>query len=96
MMDILESENIGPILAAIKADFILPVVYPDTVVVHTTITRLGNSSFDMDYKITSNDRGGSLVATGSASGVLCDYSTGKSTPISDSLRSRIIELESAV
>ncbi|MBJ29327.1 MAG: thioesterase [Euryarchaeota archaeon] len=96
MMDILESENIGPILAAIKADFLLPVVYPDTVVVQTTITRLGNSSFDMDYKITSTDRGGGLVATGSASGVLCDYSTGKSTPISDSLRSRIIALESAV
>ena len=94
MMDILESDNIGPILAGLKADFLIPVVYPDTVVVHTTITRLGKSSFDMDYKITSSEKGGSLVATGSARGVLCDYSTGKSTPISDSLRSRIVEFES--
>tara|TARA_B100000965_G_scaffold70132_1_gene55324 strand:+ start:4532 stop:4966 length:435 start_codon:yes stop_codon:yes gene_type:complete len=94
MMDMLESDNIGPILAGIKADFLHPVVYPDTVVAHTTITRLGNSSFDMDYKITSSNRQGSLVATGSASGVMCDYSTGRSTPISDHLRSRIFELES--
>ena len=43
MMDMLESDNIGPILAGIKADFLHPVVYPDTVVAQNTITRLGNS-----------------------------------------------------
>ena len=94
MMEIFESENIGPILAGIKADFLFPVVYPDTVVAHTTITRLGKSSFDMHYKITSSKKEGRLVATGTASGVMCNYSTGKSTPISNSLRARIVELES--
>tara|TARA_B100000405_G_C16495037_1_gene341560 strand:- start:103 stop:543 length:441 start_codon:yes stop_codon:yes gene_type:complete len=95
MMDTFESEKIGPILAAIKADFLAPVVYPDTVVVHTTISKMGRSSFDMAYKIMSSANGGELVATGSATGVMCDYSTGSSTPISENLRARITDLERA-
>ena len=93
MMDTFESEKIGPILAAIKADFLAPVVYPDTVVVHTTISKMGRSSFDMAYKIKSSANGGELVATGSATGVMCDYSSGSSTPISEDLRARITDLE---
>ena len=93
MMDTFESEKIGPILAAIKADFLAPVVYPDTVVVHTTISKMGRSSFEMAYKIMSSAKGGELVATGSATGVMCDYSTGSSTPISENLRARITDLE---
>ena len=93
MMDTFESEKIGPILAAIKADFLAPVVYPDTVVVHTTISKMGRASFDMAYKIMSSANGGEFVATGSATGVMCDYSTGRSTPISENLRARITDLE---
>ena len=93
MMDTFESEKIGPILAAIKADFLAPVVYPDTIVMHTTISKMGRSSFDMAYKIMSSANGGELVATGSATGVMCDYSTGSSTPISENLRARITDLE---
>ena len=95
MMDTFESEKIGPILAAIKADFLAPVVYPDTIVVHTTISKMGRASFDMAYKIMSSANGGELVATGSATGVMCDYSTGSSTPISENLRARITDLEQA-
>ena len=93
MMDTFESEKIGPILGAIKADFLAPVDYPDTVVEHTTISKMGRSSFEMAYKIMSSANGGELVATGSATGVMCDYSTGSSTPISENLRARITDLE---
>ena len=95
MMESFKSEKIGPILAAIKADFLAPVVYPDTIVVHTTISKIGRSSFEMGYKIMSSAKGGELVATGSATGVMCDYSTGSSTPISENLRARITDLERA-
>ena len=95
MMDTFETEKIGPILAAIKADFLAPVIYPDTIVVQTTISKMGRSSFEMGYKIMSSANGGELVATGSATGVMCDYSTGSSTPISENLRARITDLERA-
>ena len=92
-MEKMESDGIGPILAGIKADYHSPVHFPDRVTVHASVTRLGNSSFDMGYRITSERKEGQIVATGTVFGVMCDYGTGKSTPIPDFLRSRILELE---
>tara|TARA_Y100001970_G_scaffold119378_1_gene148117 strand:+ start:8875 stop:9204 length:330 start_codon:yes stop_codon:yes gene_type:complete len=91
-----KSEGIGPILAGLKADYLSPVSFPDTVTVHTTVTRIGNSSFDMGYKITSEAKGGELVATGTVSGVVFDYGAGKSTAMPDSLRQKIYEIEASV
>ena len=47
----------------------------------------------MSYRITSEASGGELVATGTVSGVVFDYGAGKSTPMPDSLRQRIHDLE---
>ena len=88
-----DSEGIGPILAGIKVDYIAPVGFPATVTVHTTITHIGNSSFEMGYRITSAAREGEIVATGTVSGVVFDYNAGHSTPMPDSLRAGILELE---
>ena len=92
-IDLHESEGIGPILAGLKVDYSAPVQFPDTITVHTTVTRLGNSSFDMAYRITSAANRGGSVATGTVSCVVFDYDAGSSTPIPDSLRSRIEKLE---
>ena len=91
-----KSEGIGPILAGLKADYLSPVSFPYTVTVHTTVTRIGNSSFDMGYKITSEAKVGELVATGTVSGVVFDYGAGKSTAMPDSLRQKIYEIEASV
>ena len=91
-----KSEGIGPILAGLQADYLSPVGFPDTVTVHTTITRIGTSSFDMGYRITSEAKGGELVATGTVSGVVFDYEAGKSTAMPDSLRQRIYDFEASV
>ena len=96
MLELWGPERIGPILAGIKADYKSPVKFPDTVTVETTISRLGNSSFDMEYRIMSEEQGGKLVATGTVFGVMCDYKTGKSTIIPDELRSRIVGVEGSV
>ena len=88
-----KSEGIGPILAGLQANYLLPVGFPDTVTVYTTVTSIGNSSFEMSYRITSEASGGELVATGTVSGVVFDYGAGKSTPMPDSLRQKIHDLE---
>ncbi len=94
MMDMMESNGIGPILAGIKADYSSPVKFPDTITVQTTMSRLGISSFDMEYRIRSKSKG-EIVAKGTAFGVMYDYGRGKSTPIPEELRESIIQLENS-
>tara|TARA_B100000945_G_scaffold312874_1_gene308010 strand:- start:538 stop:990 length:453 start_codon:yes stop_codon:yes gene_type:complete len=96
MLELMDSERVGPILAGLKADYKSPVKFPDTITVETTISRMGKTSFDMEYRILSEEQGGKLVSTGTVFGVMCDYKTGKSTKISDDLRSRIFGVESSV
>ena len=91
--ELYESEGIGPILANINVDYIKPVEFPDTVTIHNTITRIGNASFEMGYRITSSAMDGATVATGTASCVVFDYKEGKSTPLPDTLRASILEFE---
>ena len=59
MMNLYDDSNIGPILARIEIDYELPIVFPD-VVTSTSVSRIGNSSFDMKYKIESLSNNGKL------------------------------------
>jgi acyl-CoA thioesterase FadM len=47
----------------------------------------------MEYRITSAAKGNDPVATGTVSGVVFDYNSDSSTPMPDSLRARIMQLE---
>jgi len=91
--DLLEEQGVGPILAGLKVDYHAPVTFPDTMTIHTTITRMGNASFDMGYRITSSSRNGETVATATVHGVTFDYGTGKTARIPDELRARVLEIE---
>jgi acyl-CoA thioester hydrolase len=91
--DLFDAERIGPILAGLKVDYNARIEFPDTVTVHTTVTRIGNASFEMEYRITSSAKGDETVATGTVSGVVFDYNSGSSTPMPDSLRASILQLE---
>ena len=94
-LDLFEEEGVGPILAGIKVDYLKPVVFPDTVTIHTTITSIGTSSFQMGYRLTSAALDGETVATAIASAVVFDYNANRSTPMPDSLRVKILELEAS-
>lgn len=91
--DLFDAERIGPILAGLKVDYNARIEFPDTVTVHTTVTRIGNASFEMEYRITSSAKGDETVATGTVSGVVFDYNSDSSTPMPDSLRASILQLE---
>ena len=92
MMDYLESEKKGHILARIEANYLFPVNFPDKVSVSCTISRIGNTSFDMEYEITtlSNTQ---KVAEGKVIGVFVNYKNGKSEKIPQEIISKIINLE---
>ncbi len=93
MMNLYDDSNIGPILARIEIDYELPIVFPDVVTVSTSVSRMGNSSFDMRYKIESISNNGKSAATGSVVCVLLDYSSGIPHKIPPKLRESIAKLE---
>ena len=93
MMDLYDDSNIGPILARIEIDYELPIVFPDVVTVSTSVSRIGNSSFDMRYKIESLSNNGKSAATGSVVCVVLDYSSGMPHKIPPKLRESIVRLE---
>ena len=64
MMNLYDDSNIGPILARIEIDYELPIVFPDVVTVSTSVSRIGNSSFDMRYKIESLSNNGKSLLQG--------------------------------
>ena len=93
MMNLYNDSNIGPILARIEIDYELPIVFPDVVTVSTSVSRIGNSSFDMRYKIESLSNNGKSAATGSVVCVVLDYSSGMPHKIPLKLRESIARLE---
>ena len=93
--DVREEQGIGPILAGLKVDYHAPVTFPDTMTIHTTITRMGGSSFEMAYRITSSARDDETVATAIVHGVSFDYGAGKAVRIPDELRARVLEIEAS-
>ena len=93
MMNLYNDSNIGPILARIEIDYELPIVFPDVVTVSTSVSRIGNSSFDMRYKIESQSNNGKSVATGGVVCVVLDYTSGIPHKIPLKLRKSIARLE---
>ena len=93
MMNLYDDSNIGPILARIEIDYELPIVFPDVVTVSTSVSRIGNSSFDMRYKIESQSNNGKSAATGSVVCVVLNYSSGIPHKIPLKLRKSIARLE---
>ena len=85
----------GPILANISCDFLRPIVFPDTLTIGTGVIKIGRSSMQMDYEIYSKQQD-TIVARGTSVLVMMNYKEGKSIPVSDDIKSRIISLDPQV
>lgn len=84
-------ERVGPILASIQCNYRQPVVFPDQVHTGAKVTRVGNSSFQMDHLIVSEAQG--VVADASSTLVVYDYKRASSCPIPDDVREQIRKIE---
>lgn len=92
LLERMQRERVGPILARATADFRRPVTFPDTVEVSTTVTRVGRTSFVMAYRIRSERQGGAVVAEGEGVIVMLDYRNGQRVEVDAELRARIAAL----
>lgn len=93
LMERMRRSRVGPILARACVDFRLPLRYPDTVRVAATVTRLGRTSFEMAFRITSAAHGGRLAAEGQAVNVLLDYAAARPVELPPELRAAIHAVE---
>lgn len=87
----------GPILARIEVDYLAPVHFPANIRVGAWVSRIGNTSFVINYDVhASNGQSETLVARGTSVIVTYDYTEGRKCVLPDDLRSgleRLVELE---
>lgn len=82
----------GPILANSHCDYLRPVTFPDTIQAEVGCNRIGNSSFNLVYRLWS-DAQQQYVAKGETVVVYYNYKAGSSAPLSEELRANITSLE---
>lgn len=88
----LEGSGIGPILASIQCRYKAPVVYPDTMVVGTSVREIGDDRMTFAHRIVSRKLG-RVVAEGEGVMVSYDYAQRRKAPLPTGLRERIRRLE---
>lgn len=93
--ELTSNKGIGPILAHIDADYLYPVTFPDNVNAHTAITKVGRTSFTMEYLVTSQKHQ-RPAATGSGVIVMIDYQSGAKVPIQQSFIEKIEALQGSI
>jgi acyl-CoA thioester hydrolase len=81
----------GPILVSQTVHYRKPVVYPDTIKVAVTTTKLGTTSFVNGYRMTNSK--GELVCEGETVGVWFDYQKGGKVALDDAFKNAIYALE---
>jgi acyl-CoA thioester hydrolase len=90
LWDLLESVNIGPILASIRCDYRRPLTYPDIVRVGSKLVRIGRTSLTIEHRVVSQ-KSAAIAAEGTAVIVLYDYGKAEPCPIPDRIRQAIEE-----
>ena len=88
--DVHDFNGVGQIVAEAACTYKRPVLLDQIVEVGVRITRLGNKSLEMDYRMVV---AGAEVAAGRTVQVAYDYAAKKSIPIPTEWRRRIAEFE---
>jgi acyl-CoA thioester hydrolase len=84
--------DLGPILAHTSCDFLAPVRWPAQIVVGARVSKVGNTSFVMEYQAAIESEPPRVVARGKGVIVLFNYRTGEKVAIPDAMRTRIEQL----
>lgn len=84
--------DIGIILAEVRVTFLKPITLGMDVRVAVRVSRLGNKSLTMEYRL-ENGPGGEQLASGDSVLVAYDYNSGKTIPVPPDWRQAIQNLE---
>lgn len=92
MMEEMEKTNVGPILGSTECKFIRPLTYPDTITLGASVSQVREKRLTMKYVIFSQ-KCEEVAAEGGAEVVFMDFSSGRSTLISDTLLAAISNIQ---
>jgi acyl-CoA thioester hydrolase len=82
------------VIAHAQLDFIAPIFMDDEVVVHVKTSRIGTSSFDLEYQIVKIKNGNEIICSkGKTVCIAIDSKTGKPTGIPDNEKRNMINFE---
>jgi acyl-CoA thioester hydrolase len=87
-------DEIGIILAKAEVEFISPVFLTDSLYAYVKTSRVGNSSFDIEYLLVAENDGTDIIkANGKTIQVAFDYKSNKPTAIPDIYKTKMIEFD---
>ena len=92
LQDLMTKDNLNPILASIKCDYLKQLNFPDTVRIGARITRIGNKSVSMEHAIYS-DALQAVAAKADSVVVIFDYAKQTSCPVPADVREKIAAIE---
>ncbi len=92
LLDRVETDRVGPILASSHCDYRRPLVYPDRVRVGSKVTRVGRTSIAFEHRVVG-EAAGAVAAEGTAALVYYDYDRACPVPVPESIREAIRALE---
>jgi acyl-CoA thioester hydrolase len=87
-----DSQQVGPILAAISCNYRRQLIYPDTVHIGARISGIGRTSMVMEHRVVSESLR-AVAAEGDSTLVMFDYAEQKPVPVSSTVREMITQLE---
>lgn len=83
-------EKTGIILARTEVEYIKPIVLQDTIYCYLRTSRIGNSSFDIEYVLIKEKDGKEIICTtGKTVQVAFDYIANKPVPVPEEMRKRM-------
>lgn len=87
VLDRMESDGIGPILARSEIDYRIPLRFPDRVTATAHVVSIGKTSFVLGYRVTN--AAGQVAAEGQTVLVMMNYRTSEKVAIGPDLRRRL-------
>lgn len=95
LMDEIKRNQIGPVLSETQCRYRIPVTFPDTLLIGSRVTEVGEDRFTMEYQIVSKKMG-KVTTTGSATVVMFDFKNQCKALLPAVLRETILTTEAKV
>lgn len=92
VMEEMEKTKVAPILGATECKFLLPLTYPDTITLGASVSQVREKRLTMEYVIFSQ-KSKEIAAEGGAEVVFVDFSSGRSTLISETILAAIKKIQ---
>ncbi|MCJ0743264.1 acyl-CoA thioesterase [Pedobacter montanisoli] len=84
----------GIVIREVNISYIKPIVWGDKIFIYVRTSKIGNSSFDIEYKIVKREKEGEILCSiAKTTCVAIDLKSKTSTPIPETERRRMIEFE---